>query len=125
MTALLAALPSLRAAWAFLSSPFGRWLMVVVGVGYAGLYGYNHGLESARAECQAEALRARLVIAERDLAIAKAAAEDAGTRASGIEAAAAVAERKVKDYEAELAARPAIPACRLDERDAQRLRSIQ
>lgn len=99
---------------------------VLIAVAVSGTYAlaYMRGAASARAECDAERIRAELAIAQADLALARRAAEDAARLNQEADAARAEAEQEALRYAQDLASRPDSGVCRLDRRDVDRLLRI-
>lgn len=109
---------------AFITSPLGKALMIVLAVFAFYSWAFNRGETKAEARCQTKALQAKIEALELDLAAARS-GEDAAKAARDRQAATAVElSKKVDDYEAELEKRPDGDACRLTDDDARWLRSI-
>ena len=97
---------------------------VVGGVVAAGLLAgaYFKGYWAAREACQDSALKAQIAAMERDIAAWKAADKVEQMLTAEIEAENAELEKRVSDYEAELAKRPADGRCTLSPADIDGLR---
>ena len=108
------------------------WQLAAIGVvlllgvgGIGGLYAYvwHHGYDNAAAKCHEAEIHAQLDAANRDLDIARHAADLANKQSIEIADEAADLQAKVNAYEAELAkADPGHPGCVLDDDDVERLR---
>lgn len=98
----------------------GLVLLALALVGY--IYAQGHG--AATRGCEAAALRARIATLEAD----QTAARDAQRRAEGIaanlRARTEADQKRIADYETELAKQPA-RSCGLSDADVKRLRSIK
>ena len=78
-----------------------------------------------RSKCDAAALRSELAAARRDLNIQRDVADLARQQAAAIELEKTELDKKVSDYEADLAKRPVAAGCRIGPDDLRRLRTIQ
>ncbi|XAI96359.1 hypothetical protein [Microcystis phage Mae-JY30] len=109
-------------ALTFLRSPLGR----VFGVGLIALialgYAYHQGAQDAARKCDAEALRSRIVTLERDLEIARQAADRARQQQAAAQAREATLNGRLEEYERSLAGTPDV--CLLSPGDADRLRGL-
>jgi hypothetical protein len=110
-----------KAVLEFLKTPLGMAVGIVALCGLMAFAGDMHGRRSASAECKESERAAELAAAQRDLAAHKAAAAVAEKSAAELSTYSSDLEQRIIAYEAELKARP---ACRLDQRDADRLREL-
>lgn len=86
--------------------------------------GYAKGHHDAASACHDGELRAQIASMQRDIAAAAAAEDTQKKLADKLAATNADLQQQVTAYETELASRTA-PACRLDQRDADRLRGVK
>jgi hypothetical protein len=78
-----------------------------------------------RSKCDAAALRAELAATKRDLNIQRDVADLVRKQAAVIEQEKSDLDKKVIEYEMELAKRPSAAGCRIGPDDLKRLRGIQ
>lgn len=126
MTLWLAAfLPGIRTvlgeAWAALRSPAALVMIgLLLAAGWTAAV-WNMATDRARSSCEADALRSRIAVLEREVESATASARTARAFADENEAAAAEMKKERDDYAAQLAKRPAPAACAFDGDDVRRL----
>lgn len=122
---LAAFLPGLRTvaaeAWSAIRSPVTLVLIgLLAAAGWtAAVWGMATDL--ARSACEADALRSRIAVLERELESATASARTARIFADENEALAAEMKKERDDYAAQLAKRPAPAGCAFDPDDVRRL----
>lgn len=122
---LTAFLPGLRTvlgeAWAALRSPVTLILLgLFLAAGWTAAV-WNMATDRARSSCEADALRSRIAVLEREVESATASARTARAFADENEAAAAEMKKERDDYAAQLAKRPVPAGCAFDSDDVRRL----
>lgn len=122
---LAAFLPGIRTvlgeAWTALRSPVTLILLGLLAAAIWTAAVWNMATDRARSACEADALRSRIAVLEREVESAAASARTARAFADENEAAAAEMKRERDDYAAQLAKRPAPAACAFDGDDVRRL----
>ena len=110
--------------WTFITSPLGRWLLVLVLAAGLGASAYLKGRMDCAAISQAEALQSEVETLRHQIKTINELLESARERETAAAEQASKLEGKVSEYETKLASVPIPRSCGLTRNDIERLRNI-